>query len=297
MPHYDNLQILFQAIDILGEGALWSQRHSCLFWVDIIGQCLHRFNFSSKQSDQWFFKEPISAVSECKIEPRLLLALKSGLAFWNPNTPDVDPVYFSRPEADIALNRMNDGKCDLLGNFWLGSMDSECKRNTGALYKIDSRGVATMQESNICVSNGPTWTLDYKTMLFNDTMNYIVFAYDFNEINGTISHKKVWHKFNTSDGFPDGMCTDSNGRVWICHYGGSCITCHEPFYGTEIGRIHFPASQITSCCFGGENMTTLFVTSSRHGLNSDQLKLEPLAGSLFSINMSCSGIRPNLFSL
>ena len=56
--------------------------------------------------------------------------------------------------------------------------------------------------------------------------------------------------------------------------------------GEKINAIHLPVSQVTSICFGGENMDEMYITSARVGLTYEQLAEEPLAGSSFIIEHS-----------
>jgi D-xylonolactonase len=80
---------------------------------------------------------------------------------------------------------------------------------------------------------------------------------------------------------PDGMTTDAAGRLWIAHWGGACVSCHDPASGAELARIALPASHITNCAFGGPELRTLYISSARSGLDAAQLAAQPLAGGLF----------------
>jgi sugar lactone lactonase YvrE len=41
----------------------------------------------------------------------------------------------------------------------------------------------------------------------------------------------------------------------------------------------------TSCCFGGDNLDTLFITSASLRLDEAQLASAPLSGSLFALSL------------
>ena len=85
------------------------------------------------------------------------------------------------------------------------------------------------------------------------------------------------------------MTTDADGRLWIAHWGGSCVSCHDPHTAAELQRVLLPVSQITSCAFGGDDLCTLFVSSARAGLTPEQRLREPLAGGLFALTMAAPG--------
>jgi sugar lactone lactonase YvrE len=92
------------------------------------------------------------------------------------------------------------------------------------------------------------------------------------------------------------MTTDAAGRLWIAHWGGACVSCHDPRSGAELGRVALPTSHITNCAFGGPALRTLYVTSARSGLSPEQLSAEPLAGGLFAFELAEPGTPPALFA-
>jgi sugar lactone lactonase YvrE len=239
--------------------------------------------------------EEISALAERQSHPGLVLALRRGVAQWNPAKADTPPKFLCRLDEDLAGNRCNDGKCDAQGRFWVGTMDFACTAPTGSLYAVSADGTAVRHDQGFAVTNGPTWLNDQRTMLFNDTVQGRVLAYDVEATTGQLSHRRTWLQLAPSDGVPDGMCTDAMGRVWICHWGGSCVSCHDPRDAKELGRIALPVSQVTSCAFGGADLRTLYVTSARVGLSKAALAQEPLAGGLFAFSVDAAGRLANRF--
>lgn len=92
------------------------------------------------------------------------------------------------------------------------------------------------------------------------------------------------------------MTTDAAGRLWIAHWGASCVTCHDGVTAAELARITLPTRHITNCAFGGPDLSTLFISSACTGLTAAQLASEPLAGSLFSVEMDCQGLPAHCFA-
>ena len=278
----------------LGEGTLWSVRHQALFWVDIVGCQLHRYHPATQVRDSWTFSEEISAVAERANAPELLVTLRRGFAFFNLETATLQPLH--QPESERVHNRFNDGKCDAQGRFWGGTMDVDGKAPTGALYRYAPDGQCARMADGYAVTNGPTWSLDGRTLYFNDTVQGQVYAFDFDPISGAIGNRRVWLTFAKGDGFPDGMTTDAAGRLWIAHWGASCVSCHDGVTAAELARVTLPTRHITNCAFGGPALSTLFISSACTGLTAAQLAAEPLAGGLFAVEVDGQGLPPSCFA-
>ena len=278
----------------LGEGACWSVRRQALFWVDILGRRLYQYTPATGTQREWSFRDTISAVAERQQGDGLVVLLRRGLAFFDPDTGTVDMC--PRPEPGRLGNRFNDGKCDARGDFWGGSMDFDGIEPSGALYRFDADGRGRcVVDVRWPVINGPTWSLDGRTMYLNDTSHRQVVAFDVHPVTGQLSNMRNWLRFTSRDGYPDGMTTDADGCIWIAHWGGACVTCHDPVTAAELQRIPLPTSHITSVAFGGPDLRTLFITSATVGLSDAQLEDEPLAGALFAIETDTTGLPANLF--
>ena len=277
----------------LGEGTLWSVREQALYWVDILGRRLYRYSPTKQTRDSWPFEEEISALAERRDGPGLLVTLRHDFAYFDPQTASLQRLH--RAETDKPGNRFNDGKCDAQGRFWGGTIDFACEQATGAIYRFTVSGECQTMHPGYVVNNGPTWSLDGRTMYLNDTVQRRVQAFDFDPVNGTLHNERTWLQWAPADGHPDGMTTDARGRLWIAHWGGACVTCHDPATAHVLARIALPTSHITNCVFGGPELRTLFISSARVGLSPEQLTAEPLAGALFSVDTDCEGLPSPLF--
>ena len=280
----------------LGEGLLWSEREGALYWVDILACRLHRLDPASGALCQWTFAETISALAERAEAPGLIVTLRRGFSVFDPAT-DREPRYLHQPQAEPPGNRFNDGKCDAQGRFWAGSMDFACEAPTGSLYRYDPDGRCTRHDLGFAVTNGPTWAQDAGNpfLLVNDTVNGSTHRFDCDHRTGALSHQRIWLRMAPGDGVPDGMTTDALGRVWIAHWGGACVSCHDPVTAEELGRVTLPTSHVTNCSFGGPDLHTLYITTARFGLTPGQLAAEPLAGALFAVSLDSPGLPANLF--
>lgn len=295
-PVFGPVRCVWPGAAALGEGLLWSVREQALYWVDILSCRLHRWHQPSGALQHWTFNEHISALAERAGAAGLIVAMRRGFAVFDPAQDDA-PIYLHQPEDEPLGNRFNDGACDALGRFWVGSMDFDCTAPTGALYRFDPDGRCTQHETGFAVTNGPTWALDAGRLClyFNDTVNGETLRYDFDPVAGTLSNRQLWHRMAPGDGLPDGMATDALGRVWIAHWGGACVSCHDPVTAEELGRVVLPTSHVTNCSFGGPELQTLFISTARQGLSPAQLAAEPLAGAVFAVEVDSPGLPAHLF--
>ena len=270
--------------DILGEGPIWSPRRNAIFWVDILGQRVNCSSLESEQVTTWPMPEPIGWIIERDGERErrddFIIGLKSGFA-----TLSLDPFLIERignPEPDRPRNRLNDAKTDSAGNIWAGSMDHGETEPIGALYRLDPDFSWSRQDDGYVVANGPTFSLDGRTIYHTDSIRRTVFAFDLNE-RMDLGAKRVFLQFQPEWGYPDGMATDADDGIWIAHWGGSRLSRFLPD-GRLDRSIGLPASKITSCVFAGSKLERMFVTSASIGSEED-----PLAGGLFEVDPGICG--------
>jgi D-xylonolactonase len=284
-------QCVWDARAALGEGPLWSMREQALYWVDILNHRLHRYG-PQQQKATWQFDEEISAVAERADRPGLIVTLRHGFAFFDPATEKLERLL--EPEQHLPGNRFNDGKCDRAGRFWAGTMDFGVERPTGSLYRLSPDLRLETIDTGYVVTNGPTWSIDQKIMYYNDTVNGRVHAFDFDLNSGEARNKRLFLQLTPEEGKPDGMTTDAEGGIWLAQWGASKVTRRDAI-GQVLQTIDLPCSQITSCAFGGPNLSTLYITSAAVGLSDAQLKREPLAGGLFAIELMIPGVPADVF--
>ena len=191
--------------------------------------------------------------------------------------------------------RFNDGKVGPDGAFWVGTMDKKCAPNAGNFYSVSEKFHSTLLIPNTSISNGMAWSSDKRTFYYIDSPSFEIRAFDFDLQNGSISNAFPVVQVPKDYGSPDGMCIDAEDMLWVAHWGGNCVRRWNPLTGKEIDKIDVPAPHVTSCCFGGKDLKTLYITTARSGLSEQQLIDFPLSGGLFSIDLNIKGTPVNYF--
>ncbi|WP_299533607.1 SMP-30/gluconolactonase/LRE family protein [Ulvibacterium sp.] len=273
-----NARLLLDSRSVLGEGPVWDWKKQHLLWVDIEGNSLLFFNPNDSKQKQWTFDGMLGAAVPVE-NGTVLLALESGLATFNLDNEELIrlPVLKnSNPEM-----RYNDGKVDPNGNFWIGSMCKNAAQKMGNLYRVDTLMNTTQHIADTSISNGMAWTSDQKTFYYIDTTAYEVWRYGYDIATSEITNKQVAFSIPRDFGGPDGMSIDSEDMLWIAHWGGNCVRRWNPNTGEVLEQVDVEAPHVTSCCFGGNDLKTLYITTARSGLSQNQLEEFPLSGGLF----------------
>lgn len=286
------LELVCDAKASLGEGPAWDHKRGKLVWVNILEGLVYEYDPMTGESSSFHTGQLVGAAVPAT-DGGYVLALHHGFYRYSPgnNQPDL----ICDPEGPDTLNRFNDGKCDPAGRFWAGTMGMHGEQGTGALYRLDPGGIVTKMIDGITCSNGVAWSPDTRTMYYTDTPTRQVVAYDYDMESGDISNRRVAVQVAPEDGMPDGMAIDEEGMLWVAHWGGSQVIRYHPEDGSVLERIAVPASQTTSCAFGGPNLDELYITSARVGLSEQQLIETPNAGGVFRIKTKVRGTKLSYF--
>jgi sugar lactone lactonase YvrE len=274
--------------DRLGESPIWDSQRRLLYWVDILGQKIHSFDPESKQLITVYLQEKVTSIA-LRQSGGLIATSWKGFVLFDWETESLTPLV--NIEEDLLENSFNDGKCDRLGRFWAGTINRvRWDKPTGSLYLLNPDKSVTITERNTICVNGLAWSPDDRIMYVVESFLYTIFAYDYDIDLGTLSNKRPFCCFpKEAKGFPDGITVDAEGSVWCAMGVLGWIIRIDP-QGHITKKIVFPVPGITSCTFGGNDLETLYVTSSRENMTVADLEKYPLSGNLFSINPGVKGI-------
>lgn len=292
MTRYD-AECVLDARAELGEGPVWDHREQALWWVDIDGHAIHRFDPATGEDTVNPVGEQVGACVP-RIRGGLVMATASGFYFFDPKTGEKD--FLGHPEVHLHNNRFNDGKCDPAGRFWAGTLAMDGVVGGAALYCLGVDGGISQHLPNVTVSNGMAWSSDRKTMYYIDTMAQCVFALDYDLDSGELDNQRPVITVDRSQGFPDGMAIDAEDKLWVAHWGGSQVVRYDPDTAEALARIALPVTQPTSCAFGGADFRDLYITSARASLRGPALEAQPHAGSVFRVRVETPGLPADLYA-
>ena len=273
--------------DQLGEGPVWVPERGKLFWVDIEAPAIRWLDVASGRSGSHGFPESVGWIIPRANRSDFVVGLKSGFAFFDLETGSLQRL--GDPEPEHPDNRLNDAKVDLAGRIWAGSKHCADAAETGALHRLDPDLTWRCHDRGYGVANGPTFSLDGRTLYHTDSAARTVYAFDI-DADGSLSGKRSFLRFPEAWGYPDGMTTDAEGHLWIAHWGGGRISRFDA-HGTLLRSIALPATNITSCTFAGPDLDRLYLTSAALGCGH-----EPAAGALFVLDPGTRGLPPRAFA-
>jgi sugar lactone lactonase YvrE len=182
--------------------------------------------------------------------------------------------------------RMNDGACDAQGRFFCGSMAYDAATGRGSLYRLDPDLSTHRVHSGITISNGIDWAPDGACAYYVDSATQRI-----DICSPDLAERRPFVQISEPTGTPDGLTVDAEDGVWVALWGGFAVHRYSP--DGELDQvIALPVAQVSSCAFGGADLSTLFITTSAEGLGVP----EPAAGSLFAIEPGVQGHALHTFS-
>ena len=280
------VELACAATAIIGEGPLWKVDEQRLYWLDLDGAAIYRFDPATGRNER--VAAPLDGYIGGMVERAsggFVVMDHRGAHAFDPGTGSFSRLPGLKTTADTVFN---DGKCDRLGQLWTGTKHKEETNPAGALFRVRKDGIDTIDTGIIC-SNGPAFSPCGRYAYFADSSAWQVYRYAIDTKSNAVGPREKFIDCPRDGGEPDGMTVDADGCLWVAHWGGWCVRQYTPAGRLE-REIRVPVPQPTAPGFGGPAMKTMFVTSARRGLSEAQLREAPLSGSLFAIDTGTSGL-------
>ena len=267
----------------LGEGPTWDPATGRLVWLDILGMRIHTYDPSTGRRTVRTTDQHVGAA-----KPRagggLVLNLRDGVALLDPD----DSVRWLHHEP-VPGRRANDAAVAPDGSLWAGTMRYDEAPGGGTLSRFTGEGAVQAVLGDVAVSNGTGWSPDGRLMYYIDSPTRRVDVFDHED--GRISGRRTLVEIEDGAGFPDGLTVDADGCVWVALWDGGAVRRYTPD-GTLDHVITLPTPRVTACAFGGPDLTDLYITTARVGLDAPH----PVAGSLLVVPGVGKGVAQQPFA-
>jgi sugar lactone lactonase YvrE len=288
-----NVEILLDAGDGVGESPHWDNETQMLYWVDIVRKKIRAYDPVKGIQQDWSAPDFPTALARKQSGAGAIVALAGGIYSWNGDQ-GFDLLIKPDPFPD---NRLNEGKCDPRGRFWVGSMQTNLNpdgslkpitTNRGALFRYDGTNcLERLTAHEFGISNTMAWSPDDRYFYCADTIRNVFLRYDYHPDEGLISNPVCW-PLERLPGVPDGSCIDYDGCFWNARFGGGCAVRITP-EGKIDQLLRLPLTNPTSCTFGGRKGKTLYITSAQFSLTPEQLSSNPHEGALLAVELEVGG--------
>lgn len=291
------------APSLLGESPVWHPDDRALWWLDIPGRTLNRWHEASGAHRAWDLPCEPGCIAPLLEGPggQWLMAMRDGLWRFDPaRGAQGERTALAEAPYDSVRERFNDGKADALGRLWAGTIYEPRDATRAALYRF-ADGALSRQAGDITVSNGLAFSPDARTLYWADTKAHCIHAFDFDLAAGTLSRQREFKRFEpkapdqdlaTYGGRPDGAAVDAEGAYWIAMFEGQRLLRLAPD-GRLLQELPLPVRCPTMPCFGGADLRTLFITTSRENRPASELAQQPWAGCVLRLRVDVPGLPVN----
>lgn len=271
------------------EGPFWDERTDRLLFVDALAGSIHSVDPAGVIT-RFQLPSPVVTVIRRRTSSGWAVATEHGIAVCDESFDTCEPIALVLADPEL---RTNDGGCDPLGGFIIGTMAYQQPSQKGAVYRVAPDHRITCLLENISISNGVQWSTDATLVFYIDTPTRRVDAFDVDPLTGAWSNRRPYIQIGHTDGVPDGMAMDEHGGLWVALWDGGAVHHYDPA-GRLVETIAVPGvSQVSSCTFGGPDRSILFITTSRQNLAPTE---QPLAGSVFAVQTDLRGSTPAEFA-
>ncbi|MBB3142159.1 SMP-30/gluconolactonase/LRE family protein [Halomonas organivorans] len=269
----------------LGEGPQWYAALGRLVWCDILGKRLHWLEAASGETGVIALDHMASLAAPLD-DGGMLVVGEDRLCWLDLATGEIARLMGF--EADNAVTRSNDARVDRHGSLWLSSMGKGAEDGAGSLYRLH-RGELSRLRSGLTIPNAICFSPRGEHAHFADTARGIVYRWALDAEGWPVGEPEPWVDFAGREGNPDGAVIDAEGAMWLALWGAGKVVRLDR-EGREIDAVTLPATQPSCPAFGGEGLTSLYITTAREGMSAEQRDRESGAGDLFVADLSVPGL-------
>ncbi len=275
-----------------GEGVFWNPVDQRIWWTDIEGRALLSYDPATGDHSKQAVKERVCCFAP-RSEGGFVMAYADRVALVDPVTGKETPVCDFEP--GNPETRLNDGRTDRSGRLIVGGMNEVSGAADSSVISIGTDLSVSRLIDGVSCANSTCFSADGRTMFFADTPDREIVAYDYDPSTGTVSNRRVHASFRDEPGLPDGSCVDAEGGVWNAEWEGHRVVRVAPDGGID-QIVDVPVWKPTCCAFGGRDLDTLYITTSRLMSSEQAVRNEPASGGLFAVKPGVRGVPDTPFN-
>ena len=270
---------------ILAEGPVWVAETATILWIDVeAGSVFEGRLHGHRVKESWkldFAGRVGAAVPG--VDGSILVATADRVVVVTPHGDRIDGPVIVPPGRP---SRTNDGGCDPAGRFLVGTMALDDRCGDESLYRVEGDGSLTTLDSNLTLSNGLGWSPDGRLLYSTDTQPGIIWVRDYDAETGETGARR--QHLRITDGYPDGLCVDSRGYLWVAIWGAGEVRSYSPS-GELAATVTVPCPHPSSVAFVGDDLDILLITTASRDLSDRDLTRFPDAGRLFLARVGAAG--------
>jgi sugar lactone lactonase YvrE len=272
---------------LLGQSPVWSASEGLLFWVDPKRAKLHRYK--PKTGNTRRYDLPLKASVIALAGGEILMGGALEIGFF-----DIETEEYARLAAlagDPEDIRINCGGAAPDGSFWFATMDAAETQARTEWYRLaPDRSVVKLNLPPVLIPSTACFSPDSTVFYTADVTEQELLAFDVGQ-TGDVSNRRVFATTSAGAGYPDGSAVDAEGYLWNAEWDGGRVVRYRP--DGKVDRVvRLATARPTGCCFGADDLRTLYITTARTGLTGFQMDTQPFAGSLFALRTEVPG-RPS----
>lgn len=290
------IQLALDADNFMGETPVWSVAEQALYWVN----CEHppqinRWHPGSGERESWPMQERVGGFV-LKQSGGLLVALASGVFDFDPGNSRLE---LRAPSPLPKFVSLHECQCDRQGRFWVGSIDHRLRDSPvppegGALFLLDGDRLVA-QVKGISCANGLAFSPDGSVLYLADSPVRWIDRWTLETGSGRTCDRRRFAVIEDGAGFPDGATVDAEGCYWLTLVYHGAIRRYSAD-GRLLDQLPLPFSNPTKLAFGGPDMRTLFVTTSRMVAKSGAANQgSAWLGGLYQLRTNVAGIEDTPF--
>ena len=283
-------ELLLAAQTELGECPVWDPLRGALFFMDVTEKKLHRLGWEDRRWTRLDLPS-LGGGLALAADGSLIAGLQSGIHRLDADSGQA--TLLAQPEPDKPNNRLNEGKCDPAGRFWVGSMSTIDRSPSGSLYRMERDGAVARVLDGVVIPNALVW-LPTGRMLFADSFAKVIWSFAYEAETGDVHDRQVFRDCSDQPGIPDGAAVDAEGCIWNAQFGGGRVVRYDRS-GRIVDEVALPATQVTSCAFAGPDLRYLAIITTKRLLDAEERRRQVHAGDLFVVEPRVPGLPVPVF--